>query len=491
MGTAVVKDKFTDDDYHAFNGRMELQLTQLREQLNQPAFHRKLFSVGAELELYLIDDEGLPSPVNQEILDAANNPQFTPELNRYNLEMNMSPVALPGAPFKALHDEINAFFGDLRRHAAAFNTDLIPIGTLPTLRTEHFDPSYMTDKPRFHALARGLASEEGGRYRININGKDSFLMEGEGIAAEGANTSFQVHLRLPADHFAHCFNAAQLMTPLVLSLAANSPLLSGYRLWQETRVALFKQSVDFRNARGQNWRYPSRVNFGQGWVRQGAWELFAENVALFPAILPVIYEDDDTSQQNPPPLSELCLHNGTVWSWNRAVYSNADDGHVRIEFRALPAGPTTIDMVANAAFIIGLTLGTQEFANELMTGLPFRLAEYNFYRSAQDGINAKLLWPSHHMGGIIERPVVELIEQFLPLAREGLDILGGDKDDSDACMKVIEERLAKRTNGARWQLERYEHYRQHCSVEESSARLLRDYVENFKTGKPVAEWAKD
>ena len=487
MGAGVIKDHFTAEDYLDFSGRLEIQLAQLREQLKQPAFHRKLFSVGAELEIYLIDQEGFPAPVNQTLLDLANNPQFTYELSRYNLEINLSPVELPGSPFSALQNEMSSFLTEIHAHAKGIDTSILPIGTLPTLKTEHFDASYMTDKPRFHALAKGLASEEGGRYRININGKDTFLMEGEGVAAEGANTSFQVHLRIPADQFAHCFNAAQLMTPLALSLAANSPLLSGHRLWQETRIALFKQSVDFRNSKGQNWRHPSRVNFGQGWVRQGAWELFAENVALFPAIIPVIY--DENPDQDPPPLLELCLHNGTVWSWNRAVYSCVDQGHVRIEFRALPAGPTAVDMIANAAFIIGLTLGAQDLANELVTGLPFRLAEYNFYRSAQDGINAKLLWPSHHLGGIQERPVVELIEQFLPLAREGLDILGSDKSENDRYMKIIEERLAKRTNGATWQLERYEHYRKNCSVEETSARVLKDYMENFKSGKPVAQWS--
>ena len=486
MGVGIAKQHFTDDDFLDFSGRLEVQLAQLRQQLTQPAFHRKIFSIGAELEVYLVDHDFLPVPLNQTLLDLSNNPQFTEELNRYNLEMNMSPVALPSSAFSILGKEMRTFLSQLQKHASNHAAYVLPIGTLPTLKKEHFDQSYMTDIPRYHALARGLITKEGNRYNININGKDSFTMEGEGVTVEGANTSFQVHLRIPADNFVRCFNAAQLTTPLVLSLAANSPLLANHRLWQETRIALFKQSIDFRKSRGQNWRHPSRVTFGQGWVRQGAWELFAENVALFPAILPVVY--DDPADANPPPLSELCLHNGTVWSWNRAVYSHEDEGHLRIEFRALPAGPTVIDMVANAAFIIGLTLGTKELTDELITALPFRLAEYNFYRSAQDGINAKLLWPSHYMGGITERPVVEVIEQFIPLAREGLKLLGSDEADNDLFMGIIEERLAKHTNGATWQLQRFEHYCQHCPPAEASARMLKDYRANFVGGKPVAQW---
>ncbi len=486
MGAGVIKEHFIEEDYLDFSGRLEIQLAQLREQLGKPAFSRKIFSIGAELEVYLIDNNYLPVPINQTLLDLSNNPQFTPELSRYNLEMNMTPVKLPGAAFTTLSEEMSSFLGELQKHAASVDANVLPIGTLPTLSKTHFDSSYVTDNPRYHALARGLSSEEGSRYRINISGEDSFLMEGEGIAAEGANTSFQVHLRIPAHHFVRCFNAAQLAIPLVLSLAANSPMLSGHRLWQETRIALFKQSIDFRKSQGQNWRHPSRVTFGHGWLRQGAWELFAENVALFPAILPVLYDEDP--DKDPPSLSELCLHNGTVWSWNRAVYSDVEEGHLRIEFRALPAGPTVLDMMANAAFIIGLTLGMQEFANELITGLPFRLAEYNFYRSAQDGINAKLLWPSHYLGGISEIPVTELIARFLPLAREGLSILASDKHENDRLMTIIEERLAKKTNGATWQLKRHAHYRKSCSSAEAATRMLKDYRENFLDGKPVAQW---
>ena len=83
-----------------------------------------------------------------------------------------------------------------------------------------------------------------------------------------------------------------------------------------------------------------------------------------------------------PTLAELRLHQGTVWLWNRPVYDNLGGGHLRIEMRALPAGPTAVDMVANAAFLIGLAEGLRPHINELLPGLPFPRAEYNFYRAA-------------------------------------------------------------------------------------------------------------
>jgi len=58
-----------------------------------------------------------------------------------------------------------------------------------------------------------------------------------------------------------------------------------------------------------------------------------------------------------PKLRALRLRNGTVWWWNRACYGvGVGAPHLRIENRVLPAGPTLLDEVANAAFFAGLLL---------------------------------------------------------------------------------------------------------------------------------------
>ena len=91
-----------------------------------------------------------------------------------------------------------------------------------------------------------------------------------------------------------------------------------------------------------------------------------------------------------PSLDELRLHQGTVWRWNRAIDDPAQGGHLRIEMRALPAGPTTvIDMLANAAFLIGLSLWLAEQDPRWTYVLPFERADHNFYRAAQHGLSAQ------------------------------------------------------------------------------------------------------
>ncbi len=485
MGDALYKDHFSEAEHREFSVRLEQQLEQLRGLLESEPFQREEASIGAELELYLVDDQYRPAAVNEELLRLANSPQLTPELNRYNLEFNMNPVAAAGSPFTAMEQELRGFLEHLHSLANGIGANILPIGILPTLSDEYLKYEYMTDRPRYHALIKALTGQGGGEMKININGEDSLVMLGEGLTVEGANTSFQVHLRVPAQRFADTYNATQLTTPLVLALAANSPLISGMRLWQESRIALFKQSLDFRERDHPDWRQPARVWFGSGWMRRSAWELFAENVALFKPLLPVLFDDD---QRQPPALRELCMHHGTVWSWNRAVYGAQGDGHVRIEFRALPAGPTIYDMLANAALSIGWATGVASSAADYVARLPFRMAEYNFYRAAQYGLDAKLIWPRKHRGGLEEWAITDLIEEFLPRAWQGLKQLNTSDDDIGMVKNIVEHRLQTRMTGAAWQVQRFEYYRESMAVDEACSRMLADYVDRVMEGYPVASW---
>src|SRR6185295_670300 len=156
------------------------------------------------------------------------------------------------------------------------------------------------------------------------------------------------------------------------------------RLWEETRVALFRQATDDRRDPSVEWR-PARVSFGHGWVRHGALELFAESVLQHAPLLPIASDEDARARVRAgdvPELVELRLHQGTIWRWNRAVYDPTAGGHLRIELRALPAGPSLPDMLANAAFLLGLTLALAPDAERLVTALTFGQARLNFYAAA-------------------------------------------------------------------------------------------------------------
>ncbi len=487
MGIEIDQVSFDEAEYDRFRRALEDNLLALAGLLADPGFGVGPGSLGAELEMYVVDDEGRPLHANQEIQAAADDPQLTLELNRYNLEYNLSPYLLSDTPFEATESEINARLSHLRGVAASFGARIVPIGILPTLRESDFGPHCVTDRRRYHALVSQLLARRGGGFRIDIHGEDPLQLEMADITLEGANTSFQVHYRVHPAAFADTFNAIQLMTPLAVAIGANSPSLFGHNLWHETRIPLFKQSIDTRRVDRYGWNEPPRVNFGQGWVRRDALELFTEVVRIYPPLLPVC-DDGQQTGSSAPGLWELRLHQSTVWLWNRPVYDPVDGGQLRIEMRALPAGPTPRDMVANAALLIGLAEGIRPQLHELLPAIPFGIAEYNFYRAAQYGLDANLVWPSPGQSGYREQSVCTIMERLLPLAREGLQRIGIGDAECDLYLGEVERRLARRRTGAIWQRARLAALQQALSPERAQQALLEDYMEHSAQNRPVSEW---
>ncbi len=113
-----------------------------------------------------------------------------------------------------------------------------------------------------------------------------------------------MHLRVAPGDFTRIYNAAQLATGPALAACRSSPTFLGRRLWEETRVALFKQSVEDRDSAGLR-RGPARAGFGTGWLRGGALELFTESVRQHEPLLPFV---SDAAPDGTPGLAELRLH---------------------------------------------------------------------------------------------------------------------------------------------------------------------------------------
>ena len=488
MGREIAEREYTISDYEKYNRRIHDQVDLLKEQLERKDFGQDETCVGAELELYLVNDSGVVSPVNLQLLELLNDNQYQTELNQFNLEINLSPVKAKGNPFTQIVKEINGKLKHLRKTAAEINTMPLAVGILPTLREKHLTNEYMTNLPRYKRLASELLKHRGDPFHIKIDGEEAVDFYTSEVCAEGANTSFQVHLMTKPEDFADRFNTAQLTLPMALAAAANSPVLLGNCSWDETRVVLFKQSIDSRMPDASGWRQPSRVTFGHGWVRKSAWELFAETVNLYRPIFPELF--DIKPEDKVPELAELNLHMGTTWPWNRAVYSNHGKGHLRIEFRALPAGPTPIDMAANAAFSIGMAVGLQEKIDEYVARIPFRFAEYNFYRAAKNGLKATILWPQNYQNKPVEVPIKNVIDDMLMVAYDGLAKLGVEKEERDKYLNIIQKRLSTGINGATWIKQTLKHLRKNLSNDDACMGLMQKYLENQIEGLPVADWER-
>lgn len=492
MGIEIRSTQFAPDDYRRFGERLEAQLAQLGDCLSRPGFGVGERSIGSELELYIIDGDGRALHANEALLEAAADPQLTLELNRYNLEYNLSPQLLAQGGLAATESEMRRKLHDLASVAEQYAGHIVPIGILPTLGSEDFGAACVTDRPRYHALVEQLLAWRGSEFRIDINGAEPLQMAMQDVTLEGANTSFQLHLRVDPADFVDTFNAVQLVTPLVLALSANSPGLFGHQLWEETRIPLFKQAIDTRQPHRYQWSQPARVSFGFGWLRRSALEPFAESVRLYPPLLPALADPQpDPLPGAAPPLPELRLHHGTVWSWNRAVYDDAEGGHLRIEARALPAGPTPVDMVAGAALLLGLAEAVRESLAELLPALPFALADYNFYRAAQYGLDARLVWPGLARRGLHERPLADVLRELLPGAESALARLGVSAGERQRYLGVIEARLGAGCNGARWQRATLQSLmRRRVDKQRALAGMLERYRELSAENLPVSQWPR-
>ena len=96
MGTDIDREKFDDSDYARFAERLEECLSALGQLLRRPGFGVGPASVGAELELFLVDAAGLPLPSNQAVRTAVADPRIAVEIDRFDLELNASPAPLAG-----------------------------------------------------------------------------------------------------------------------------------------------------------------------------------------------------------------------------------------------------------------------------------------------------------------------------------------------------------------------------------------------------------
>lgn len=492
MGISIDKEEFSDADHALFAERLQQSLVVLEDLLSRPGFGDGPKTLGAEMELSIVDQDGSAYPINRSVLAGNLDASFQLELDRFNLEYNTSPVSLAGTPFSQMEAELTQALHTLNQLAGAQGGRVVPIGILPTLTEADLQATALSDLPRYRALSAALRTLRHEPFQVCIDGPDPLKMACDDVTLEGANTSFQVHLRVPPSEFAAVYNAAQLVSPIAVAVCANSPLFLGHRLWDETRVALFKQSIDARPPAEGDWRLPARVSYGLGWVRQGAYELFAEAVGLFLPLLPVssAHSPLDCHQRGAlPSLDELRLHQGTVWRWNRAIYDPKLGGHLRIELRSLPSGPTPLDMVANTAFLVGMIQAVSSEVDRLLPFFPFEYAHRNFYRGAQFGLDAVLLWPVTKYPSPKEMPVCDLAMEMLPVAERGLSELGVDAQESQRMLKIIRTRIQRGRTGARWQSQTLANLEKHASRRQAVVALLDRYVEQLDRGDPVGEWA--
>ena len=468
MGEEVATSQFVPADFDRFAAHLEDETRLLSQQLAGGLFSEAGYSVGFEIEAWLLDHGFFPNPVNEQLLAAIDNPLVVPELSRFNVELNCDPHPLGGPVLRRSEQALGSLWDACNAVAHGLDANMVMIGTLPVIRDADLNPANMSGQKRYEALNTEILRLRGGRpLTIDIEGRQHVRSAHHDVMLEAATTSFQIHLKVPTRLAARYYNASLMVSGPLLAASANAPFLFGRDVWAETRIPLFEQAIALKGQNGDG-----RVTFGSGYVDGGLDTVLAENLENYPPLLPLTFDEPREA------LRHLRLHNGTIWRWNRPLVGFDDDGtpHLRIEHRVMPAGPSMIDMIANAAFYFGTADMLADRCREAEAILPFAAARDNFYAAAKYGLDAEILWLDGR-----RQPVREVLAELLPLAREGLVRQGVGAGLIDRYLDIIHLRLASGQTGAAWQLA---HHQKHGDL----FSLTAEYLEHQRSGMPVHEW---
>lgn len=488
MGEHKVKRVNTFEEKARFMQHLINDVSALEQMQQENCFERGIQRIGAEQELAILNSDCDPSFLGPEILQGISDPRFTTEIGRFNLEINLDPVALAPDCLASMEKQLRELLSDAGDYANGHDSRILLCGILPTLTYQHLLSDAMTPNPRYYGLSRMMHSMRGRDFEVFLVGVDDMIASLDNLVFESCNTSFQLHLQIEPEDFVEQYNWAQMISGPVLAASANSPLLFGRELWMETRIALFQQAVDTRTSANQLRNKQPRVFFGSRWLQHSVTELFKDNIARFPVLLIREIDDDSLSELQAgkaPSLCALRMHNGTVYNWNRPCYGIMDGKpHLRIECRYLPSGPTVLDEMANFAFWLGLMRGMPARYRGFHKYVSFRSAKDNFFRAARIGINAMMDW----FGKAVDTEQL-VCKELLPIAREGLRRTGISQQDTEHYLGVIEQRMERRQTGARWQVRNYRKLHDTFGSAIALTELTKLMYEHQKEGAPVHEWS--
>lgn len=462
----------------------------LERMIAENRFETGIRRIGAEQEMFLIDKAWCAAPGSLKMLDKLQDPHFTTELGLFQLEANCDPQVFGGDGISKMEQQLHALMEKARQAAAELDLEAVLMGILPTFRKSDLGMQNMVPSERYLTLSKVIAELRGGKFDFSIKGLDELIITHDSVMLEACNSSFQVHLQVEPKEFARLYNLAQLLAAPMMAISANSPLLFGKRLWAETRIALFRQAVDDRTQRTHVREREARVSFGTRWVKNSVTEIYREDIARFRTLVGTAFDEDPKAmfdRGEVPNLKALRLHNGTIYRWNRPCYGvSGGKAHLRIENRVMPAGPSVVDEVANAAFWFGLMveLGARDL--DIPARMEFDQAGANFYAAAREGLGAHFTW----LDGRDFPAATLVLEELLPAAESGLKRQNVDDADIKKYLGIIDQRLRSARTGARWLLSSWNSLKDKATPGERANALVAATVQRQRTGRPVHEWER-
>ena len=488
MGDKHVTSEYDDAQMRSFTLGVLGDLQALEHMLESGMFEEDVRRIGAEQEVFLVDSAMRPAGLAIEVIEEARDGRLTTEIGKFNLEANLTPREFGGDCLRLMEGELNEVIGVIRKGAGKFDAGVVLAGILPTIQLSDLTHDNLTPNPRYHEIDRVVTELHGKDRVIQIKGLDELQLTLQDTFIEFCNTSFQIHLQVGAKDFVRYYNWAQAVAAPVLASAVNSPLLLNHRLWHETRLALFQHATDTRSLVHKERNQTPRVNFGERWVNDSIIEVLREDAIRFRILLTQAVEEnslDVLANGGVPQLAAWRLHNGTIWRWNRPCYGIVDGKPgLRIEARYLPAGPSVVDEMANAAFFLGLMTELPEEFGDITKYMSFDDAKNNFFNAARYGLNGQ----NRGLDGKSRRVGRLILEELIPRARRGLARSGVNSDDSERLLGVIESRVTAEKTGAQWMIDSLVAMDKRAKPNVRLRTLTAAMKSHQEKGEPMHEW---
>lgn len=490
MGDQNISRLTDPEEKRSYTRQLLDDIRALENMIADGIFETDVQRIGSEQELSMVGPDWRPAMVYDKILKSVNDDHFTTELGRFNIEINLDPQVFTGSCLADMHGQLDQLLNKAKEAAKKHGAHIILTGIVPTLSADHLQFKYMTPNPRYEALNAIIKGKRNADFEINIVGIDELITSHPNILFEACNNSFQVHYQLAPEHFVQQFNWAQAIAGPVLATVANSPLLMGKKLWAETRIALFQQSIDSRNTTYLKRDLEPRVTFGIEWLKNSVIDLYKDSISRYTSLFASENRENSLeilAEGGIPSLKAMCMHSGTVYMWNRVCYGISDTNkpHLRIENRYIPSGPTTMDEIANAALWLGLMAGMPKKMEHIHKLMDFEDVKYNFYNAARNGLESNFKW----LGKTISAKDL-MLEKLLPMAYDGLRKMKVNDEDIDKYLAVIKGRVTLKKNGANWIVENFNELVKKSTPQEASVSLTRLLPQMESLGPPVHKWPK-